>query len=300
MRVDPRAALAAIEQKIARPLDLDVLRASEGITRVINASMVKGIRRVSVERGYDPREFTLVCFGGNGPVHAVDLANELGIPRIVVPFAPGVNCAYGLLMGDFRFDYVRTYLKESTDLDLKELETHFEKSLERPARSRMRRDGVAEKNIVLARSLDLRYLGQGYELEVPAPLGKISRRWWQLVEDSFHTLYEKKYGFCARGETVEIVNLRVACFGILPKPRLTREKPGPADPAKGRKGYRQVFLNGRFLKTAIYDRNRLAPGMRISGPAIIEQKDSTTVMFPGNKARIDEHRNIVITSEDER
>jgi N-methylhydantoinase A len=298
MTVNPRAAYATIERRIARPLGLDVLEAAEGITRVINASMVKGIRRVSVERGHDPREFALVCFGGNGPVHAVELARELGIPRIIVPFAPGVNCAYGLLMGDFRFDYVRTYLTKSTALDLRELENLFEKFLERPARARMLRDGVAEKDIDVARSLDLRYLGQGYELEVPAPSGNITRGWWQLVEDAFHALYEKKYGFCARGETLEIVNLRLACFGRLPKPRLPKGKPGPASSAKSRKGYRQVFLNGRFLKAAIHDRALFAPGMRVSGPAIIEQKDSTTVLFPGSRARIDEYRNILITVED--
>jgi N-methylhydantoinase A len=162
----------------------------------------------------------------------------------------------------------------------------------------MLRDGVAEKDIDVARSLDLRYLGQGYELEVPAPSGNITRGWWQLVEDAFHALYEKKYGFCARGETLEIVNLRLACFGRLPKPRLPKGKPGPASSAKSRKGYRQVFLNGRFLKAAIHDRALFAPGMRVSGPAIIEQKDSTTVLFPGSRARIDEYRNILITVED--
>ena len=246
-----------------------------------------------MEKGYDPREFSLVCFGGNGPLHAVELAEELDIGRMVIPFAPGVNCAYGLLVADFRHDYVKTYVKKFSEITPGEMGARCD-DLERDARDRMAGDEIPDEDIVISHSLDIRYLGQGYELEVPIPAGEITRESLESIEDQFHALHEQTYGFSKRGEPTELVNLRLACVGLVPKPELPREPLEVPDPKAALKGEREVFLKGRFQLTAIYDRERLNPGALLRGPAIIEQKDSTTLLFPGDTGHIDEYRNIII------
>jgi N-methylhydantoinase A len=293
MRIDREAAYRAISERLAKPLGMDVLEVAEGIIKVVNASMVKGIRRVSVEKGYDPRDFGLICFGGNGPLHAIELAQELDIPQLVIPFAPGVNCAYGLLMADFRYDYARTYLRKLSQVNLNEINAIF-RDLEGPARKRMKEEGIPDENIVVNRSLDVRYIGQGYELEVPLEMGVVTKKALAAVEGAFHTSHKKNYGFNSEGESTEIVNLRIACFGLLPKPHLRKGRSGDSNPKKALKGERDVFLNGRFQRTKSYDRDRLEVGAFISGPAVIEQKDSTTLLFPGDVGRVDAYRNIII------
>ena len=293
MKIDPAAAHRAIEKKLARRLGMDVLEVAEGIVKVVNASMVKGIRFVSVEKGYDPRDFALVCFGGNGPLHAVELAEELSIPRIMIPFAPGVNCAYGLLVADFRYDYVTTYLRKPATVDLKEINALC-KELERTAADKMAGDGVAHKDIVVSRSVDLRYVGQGYELEVPLGGGRITRKSLAQIESRFNQLHRKQYGYSAERDPTEIVNLRIACVGLVSKPRIPKQRGGERSPAKALSGRRDVFLRGRFRMTAVYDRDRLRPGHVVGGPAIVQQKDSTTLLFPGNVGRVDGYGNIII------
>ncbi|MFH1007652.1 MAG: hydantoinase/oxoprolinase family protein [Candidatus Latescibacterota bacterium] len=293
MEVDKEAAYRAIEEKLAKPLGMGVLEVAEGIIKVVNATMVKGIRFVSVEKGYDPREFSLVCFGGNGPVHAVELAEELGIGQMVIPFAPGVNCAYGLLVADFRHDYVKTWVRKTSEASLMELNAYYAE-LEKTARDRMSGDRIPEEQIVITRSLELRYFGQGYQLEVPVGSGTLTKETLESIAHTFHTLHEKSYGFSKAEESTEIVNLRLACLGIIPKPEMDKAPLGDEDPAQALKGEREVYLKGAYYKTAIYDRNRLHPGASMTGPAVIEQKDSTTLVFPGHTARVDAYRNIVI------
>jgi N-methylhydantoinase A len=298
MNVDKQAAFEAIERKLARPLGMEVLEVAEGIVKVVNSSMVKGIRFVSVERGYDPREFSLVCFGGNGPVHGSELAEELGIAQMIIPFAPGVNCAYGLLIADFRYDYVKTWVKRVSDLSLREINGLYD-SLERTARDRMSNEEIAEKDVIIARSLDMRYVGQGYELEVPVPSGEITKRVLESIENGFHVLHKQTYGFSECEEPTEMVNLRIACVGLVPKPEVGREPLSEPDPKSALKGAREVFLKGRYHTTAIYDRERLHPGALVTGPAIIEQRDSTTLLFPGDSGQVDEYRSIIIKSRSE-
>jgi N-methylhydantoinase A len=151
---------------------------------------------------------------------------------------------------------------------------------------------------VIHRSLDMRYCGQGYELEVPVPLGKLTRRALKAVENKFHSFHQKNYGFCKRHESTEIINLRLACVGLLSKPQLRKEPWGMANPRQAQKDGRRVFLSGKYRITTVYDREKLHPGMFIKGPAIIEQKDSTTLLFAGNSARVDQYRNIIISVKD--
>ena len=293
MQVDREAALKAIEQQLAGPLGMDPLEVAEGIIKVVNANMVRGMRFVSVEKGYDPREFALVCFGGNGPVHGAELAEELGAPEVIVPFAPGVNCAYGLLMADFRHDYVRTWVRKLSEVRASEINAIYGE-LEALARRRMTEDEVPDSDIVINRSLDLRYHGQGYELEVPVASGRITGKQLKAIENRFHSLHRKSYGFSRRDEATEIVNLRMAAFGLVSKPDLPKERLGDDNSRRALKERRPVFLRGKYHNAAIYDREKLHPGARFRGPAIVEQRDSTTLLFPGHAAHVDAFRNIII------
>ncbi len=169
MLLDVNLSKEAIIKKIADPMGLSLEEAAEGILKVVNATMIRGIRLVSVEKGYDPRELSLVCFGGAGPVHAVRLAQELNIPKIIVPEAAGVNCALGLLMADFRHDYSKTFLHLIKSLEPERLSLEFS-TLEKKAFGQMVREGVPGKDIIFFRSADMRYQGQGYELEIPLPI----------------------------------------------------------------------------------------------------------------------------------
>ncbi len=294
MKVDAEAARKAIREKLAKPLRMEVVEVAEGIVRVVNANMARGIRYVSVEKGYDPREFALVCFGGNGPLHAVELAEELGVPTVVVPFAPGVACAYGLLMADFRHDYVRTCVRMLSDVRPTEINALYSE-MEKRARAEMKGDEISQGDIVIHRTLDMRYHGQGYELEVPVASEKITTKELNEVEKRFHLLHKKQYGFSKEREATEMVNLRISVLGLVSKPQRPKESLRRADPVVALKERRRVYLKGRYCDTAIYDRDKLEPGAVVKGPAIIEQEDSTTLLFAGNSARIDAYRNLVIS-----
>jgi N-methylhydantoinase A len=293
MSLDPELARDTVRREIAEPMGLGLEEAAEGILRVVNATMIRGIRLVSVERGYDPREFALVCFGGAGPVHAVKLAQELNIPKVIVPEGPGVTCALGLLMADFRHDYSRTFLQAVRTLDPARLAGEFE-LLEERALRQMTQEGLAPGDVAFFRSIDGRYLGQGYELEVPVPIGKYGQADLAEICESFSRAHADLYGYRMASDAVEIVNLRLTAIGMLSKPQMREEPDSGPDPAPALKGRRRAYLDGRFTDIPIYERKLLRCGNRIESPAVIEQLDSTTVLFDGYHARIDRYRNIII------
>ncbi len=293
LRVD--LACEAIRRKVAEPMGLSLEAAAEGILRVVNATMIRGIRLVSVEKGYDPREFALVCFGGAGPVHAVTLAQELNIPRIMIPQGPGVNCALGLLMADFRHDYSQTFLHLLSSLDPGRLSGEY-RALEARATEQMVSEGVPEKDIVFHRTADLRYHGQGYEMEVPLPNKNYQGDDLEAICREFGRIHQDQYGYTMRPETVEIVNLRLTALGLLSKPEIKKEALGQPDPSPALKGIRRVYMDGQFMEVPIFERKKLEGGNEIQSPAIVEQLDSTTVLFPGSRARVDPYRNLIIDS----
>ena len=297
MRLDVAKAREVIQRRVAQPLNLSLEEAAAGIVRVVNANMVKGIRVVSVARGFDPREFCLMAFGGAGPMHAAELAAELDIPRVIVPPSPGVNCALGLLMADLRHDYVRTRLVRLEEVTSGELVEVYAR-LERGAIAQMEREGVRGERLSLVRSADLRYVGQGYELEVPVG-NDCGQSGGQIDVDTiaarFHELHQRRYGFAARDGVVELVNLRLTATGLVPRPELPRESLDPPPPTKiAPKGRRPVYLDGSYYDTPIYERDELHAGQTIDGPAVIEQLDSTTVLWPGNRAHVAPYRNLVV------
>lgn len=295
MKIDYDGAREVIEKTIATPLSLELEEAAEGIIRVVNASMMKGIRKVSVERGFDPREFVMISYGGCGPLHTSELARELGIPKVLIPQAPGVLSALGLLMADFRHDYVTTYLREVSSLSLEEFNERL-RDMEIRAVEQMVQENVPEESILLKHSLDMRYLGQGYELEIPIEQGLIEAEDLQKVLLLFHDTHALNYGYSVKEDLVEIVNIRVTSFGRLKRPELKKKEKIGEDPIKALQGRREAYWDGQYHKTSIYNRDRLQPGDTIVGPAVIEQLDSTVVVFPHQVASVDEYYNLVIST----
>ena len=294
MVLDVDRAREAISTRIAEPLGLGLEEAAEGIIRVVNASMIKGIRVVSVAKGYDPRDFSLVAFGGAGPLHASELAAELNIPRVIVPVAPGVTSAVGLLIADLRHDYVRTVLEEGDKVTPAEL-TGYYGDMEREALSQMERDGVAGGEVSLIRLADIRYLGQGYELQVSVAGGVLERPQVAEAFERFHEAHRQVYGYANADSPLQLVNLRVTSLAGLPRPSLKAASlDGSTGPDDAMRGTRQVHFAGEAISTTTYDRTRLTPGDVINGPAIVEQLDSTTVVWPGQTATVDGHGNLIL------
>lgn len=291
-------AVEIIKREIADPLDLTVEEAAKGIIDVANANMVRGIRGVSVEKGFDPREFSLVAFGGAGPLHAADLARELSINEVIIPINPGISSAIGMLTADIRHDYVRTYLREISKVRESNLNSLY-MEMEKEARAELSSEGVSEENMVIRRSADLRYQGQSYELNVEVPSKDLDAKEILELRQKLHKEHERAYGYSIEEEEVEFVNARITSLGKLPTPEFKREKPKVRSLENALKGTREVLFNNEFLETKILDRNAIPTNSKIQGPVIIEQLDSTTVVLPGQTAYVDEYKNILIRDQKE-
>lgn len=295
MEVDVEAARRAIYDRIARPLGLSLELAAEGILKVVNATMIRVLRRVSIERGYDPRDFTLFAFGGCGPLHGAMLAQELNIRQVLIPSVAGVGSAMGCVIADFRHDYVRTVLLQLVDLDPAALEGFFS-DLESKALSQMSRDGLPSSRVTIFRNAEMRFVGQGYGLDVSVPNGHLRPEDLKRIEDSFRELYSNKYGYAPHDPT-EVVNLRVSAVGDLPSLELPAQARAGVEAEHAIKGKRPVFFSGRSVETTIYDGYELEFGNRVKGPGIIELRDSTAVVLPGQSAEMDRHGNLIVELE---
>jgi len=296
MEIDADRAEESIRERIADPLGLEPVEAASSIADVANSNLVRGARIVTVERGSDPREMAMMAFGGAGPMVASSLMEELGFERVIVPVAPGLFSAYGLLVSNVGHDYVHGWISPTRDLDLEKLNGAL-RGLERRGLEDLAGEGFREGQIRMERSLDMRYLGQSYELNVPIPDGEITGGALSDIEGRFHALHEVRYGYCAPEEIIQNVNIRVTAIGAMPPIKLQAEKEGGPKPPRGAlKGHRDVYLHGSggYVSCGIFDRYRLEPGNVVTGPAVIEQIDSTTLVQPGQEARIDGHRQIVL------
>ena len=290
MGLDLEAGRRAVGERVSRPLGLSIEEAATGIIRIVNATMVQGIRYLSVEKGHDPRDFALIAFGGCGPLHAADLAREMDIPHVLVPPAPGVNSAVGLLMADLRRDYVRTLpldLELLEDADLAGAEEAFSE-IEEQARRQMMEEGIPFGSARFVRSIDLRYQGQGSSLNIPfSPNGSDQTAAWRIAVDEFHKRYEEVYGYRRSDYPVQLVNVRVVAVGETTKADFQKESlDATGGPSRALVEHRPVWFEGP-VDTPVYDRHRLRPGDRLSGPAIIEQLDSTVLFLPGDEAEVD-------------
>jgi len=297
MPVYEEKARKAIEEKIAKPLGLDLIKAAEGIIAVANANMIRGIRRVSVEKGYDPRDFALISFGGAGPLHGVELANALNIKRVIIPLYPGIASAFGMLSADVRHDYVQTQISVSDKLDLERMNATY-LDMETNATGQLRDEGLEDESIKLLRLADMRYLGQSYELSVPVPDGGVTVEVISNLVTDFHRSHERAYGYNRADEQVEFVNLRLVALGKLPRTEIGGEWPAKGDPPSPY-GHRRVFFGGQAYNTPVYRRENLLQARPLMGPAIIEQLDSTTIVPPGDRATVEQGGNIIIELEEE-
>jgi N-methylhydantoinase A len=283
LRIDRAAAERAIETAIARPLGLSIVEAAARIVEVVNSNMAQALRIVSVERGHDPQEFSLIAFGGAGPVHAVALAEELQIPEVIVPPAPGAFSALGLVTSDIKRDYSRTLYADLGTMDAARVGDALA-GMELAGAEMLRAARVPPERQVLLRQADVRYRRQAYELTVPIADGAVTRAALDDLAAAFHAKHEQTYGHANPAEHVQLVNLRITALGR--QPGLTLQQ--RADPALKRTRLREVwFAETGPVSTAVHWRDGLVEGSRIAGPAIIEALDATTVVPPGWQACID-------------
>jgi N-methylhydantoinase A len=297
MAIDPDLSAKAIELKVARPLGMDLMRAAASIVAVANSTMLRLLRVVSTMRGYDPRDFALVAFGGAGPVHACALASDVGIGTIVVPPNPGVCSAFGLLATDFRYTHTQTSPGNLADTEAGEITRQFT-SLEERGRQRLSTAGVEIGAAQPVRSMDLRYVGQQYDLNIPLPAGPLDLDRLREVGELFRARHEQVYGHAAEDEPVEIVNLRVTTVGRIPKPqpRSIASRDGvPLAAAAVRPVLFDVAAGP--VPCPIYRRVDLLAGDMLAGPCIVEQLDSTVVIEPGWQACVDRYGTMIITLE---
>ena len=286
MRLDAARARAAVE-RVLSSFGADfgsVEQLAEGIVRVANANMESALRRVSVERGHDPRDFALVAFGGAGPLHACALAGTLGMRKVLVPAAPGALSALGILDADVRREFSRTVMAEPGSVAI----VGVFRELEAEARAAFDAEG---ERPALRRWADLRYAGQGFELRVEWSAGAVER---------FHRLHERTYGYADRGRRVEIVTLRVLAVARTPRTRLVRAAMKPGDGRQARIAAQRIFEDGRWRRGALYDRERMRAGDAIAGPAVIVELSATTYLPSGWRALSDGLGNLVTTSAEGR
>ena len=297
MELDVEAGWRAIKERCADPLGLDVVAAAHGIVEIANAAMVNALRLISVQRGYDPRDFVLMAFGGAGPVHANRLAAETEIPTTVIPMSPGITCAMGLLVTDLKHDYSVTLIRQVDRLDPAEVQEAYQ-GLEEQGQATLRREGMRPEDMTFLRQVDMRYVGQSYELTVPLPGGRLRATDIARVLDQFHLEHDRAYGYSAPGEPAEFVNLRLTATGKIAKPELRELGQDGRDVASARKTARRVYFSeaGGYVDCPIYDRYGLAAGCVVEGPAVVEEIDSTTVIHPGYQALVDKFGNLLLTS----
>lgn len=292
MRLDVDLARRAVESVVAAPLGKTVTGAAEGIVRIINVKMQEAIKAVSTMRGHDLRDFMLLAFGGAGPLHACRVAADLGMAGVVVPLYPGVYSAMGLVMSDVKHDYIRSRLTALTATDEAEINAIFA-ALERQARADLAEEEFGRDQTAIEYALDMRYAGQGYEVTLacaaPLPPGGM-----QALRHSFDEEHRRTFGHTAPDEPVEIVSYRLRGIGRVPPVELPRYEPKGLAAAKAIRERRAATFDGRTVDCPVYQREGLDVGAEVTGPAIIDQLDCTTVLPPGQTARVDAYKNLII------
>lgn len=298
MRLNAKASNSVITS-LADELGIDKLEAAAGILTILNSNMANAIRSRTVQKGLDPRKFSLVAMGGAGPLHGAEVAAMLQIPEVIVPPFPGITSALGLLTADLRYDAIRTQFQVSTTLDLNRIVSDF-KAMEKELTDRFSSDGIKLSQVTFNRSGDLRYVGQGYELKVPISDGRVDANEMSAVWEKFHNIHSAEYGHAFESSPIEVVNLRVTAFGNLPK--LEKMPPRKGGSLEDALLYQRnsIFNDQGVLKTfetRVYRRALMPIGMNFKGPAILLQKDSTTVVPPRSEACVHISGSIIIKME---
>jgi len=295
MKLDIAAAERALKSRIGDPLGLTAVAAAEGILRIAATAMSYAVKGVTTERGFDAGDFVLFAYGGAGPLHAVDVAREIGMRRVIVPFAPGVFSAFGMLFSDLRYDFVRTWFTPLDEARFDAIEEVY-RELESQGRDAIAGTSVKPQRVEVKRSADMRYVGQEHAVTVDLPMAVFARKNRAAIKRHFDDMHAQRYGTSAPEERAEIVSLRSTVTGLMRKPpqrKIARGQKAPAKAAFG--GKRPVYFGGRFHPTPTYRRAALLAGNRIKGPALIEEYASTTVLMPGDVLEVDQFGDLVIT-----
>jgi len=296
MRLDLDGARRVLAAKVAGPLGLDLTQAADGILRIATTKMSHMVRWVTTERGLDAADFSLVAYGGAGPLHAAMVARELRIAKVVVPRAPGHFSAYGMLVADLRRDFVKTAFMPLVEASFPAMEGVYGE-MERRGREAVSGSGIAVADVAVQRAADMRYVGQEHAVTVELPRELFERQDRDGIKRRFDAVHATRYGYSAPGEQAEIVSLRGAVTGLLRKPGFEPIAEGAVEPARSAvRGTRPVYFAeaGRLIDTPSYDRAALCAGNRIAGPALIEEYASTTVVHPGDVVTVDAFGDLVI------
>lgn len=300
IKLDLEAARNAIAEKVGKKLGLDTTQAAAGMYRIMNVNMASAIREISIQKGYDPREFPLICAGGAGAIHAAQIAKELGIGRILVPREAPIFCAAGMLRSDLKHDYVRSYATPLAEgkIDPAQFAALIE-AMRAEARTTLVSEGIGETQQRFVFALDLRYLGQYHEVSVEVPEAEIGALDLSAIAERFHQAHDRLYGYHLRdeGTQIDLVNIRLTGQGITDKPVLKRQDLAGSDPAHARKGARPIYLpeRGGFAEVPVFDGDRLAHGNRLNGPAIVESVNTTIVVHEDFALEIDAYGTAVLT-----
>ena len=296
MHVNMENVKKSIKEKIADHFGMAIEDAAMGIIRIANANMLNALKLISVRKGYDPRDFTLVAFGGGGAMHAAPLAKDLGIKKVVIPVAASVFSAWGMLMSELRQDDIQTYNIRMDKLIYKEINKEWEK-LEDNAISEYAGKGVSKENVIFIKYLDMRYYGQEHTVKVQIPDGEFNENYVNNVIKLFNAKHEKAYSFKLDDSLTEIVNLHLCAFGKTEKVTIKKLEKKPYSIEEAIKEIRPVVFEiiGK-INTTVYDRQKLSPGMVIDGPALIEEVSSTAVIYPGMNVEVDRYGNLLINT----
>jgi N-methylhydantoinase A len=294
IQIDATLSETAISS-IAEQIHLDLIQTASGIITIVNENMAASLKQISLDRGRDPRDFSLVAFGGAGALHACFLAKTLGIERVYIPCHEGVFSAYGAVVMDFKNDHEKTFYCPVAEVDLDELNRQYHE-LDQKGFGIMQRQGVARENVRIARSAQIRYIGQTYEVETPVPEGEIDSKALENTLRDFHKEHAKEYGFSEETFPAAFVNLRSTAIGKIDKPQIAGikvEKPYLGSEAL--ESRRVYFDDHGFVKTSVYDRQRLPAGFQVNGPAILEDASATAIIAPDMRAEVDDYGNILVT-----
>lgn len=294
MTLDPALAREAIESRFSGPLNMDLFEAAEGIVRIANEHMINGIRRVTIQRGLDPRDFSLMAFGGAGGMHAAEIAKEMKMAEVIIPLNPGATSALGSLFADARHDMVESLIAATEDLDAADLERRFSE-LERRGGALLDAEGFPTDRIRFERIIEIRYAGQLRALEIPLVARPVTQEAIDAAVEAFGVAYEREFKYAVPGLPLESKAIRVIATGVTMKPPfVAADGEGKADEALIGESETYFREAGGLVATKFYARNRLHPGARFDGPAVVEQYDSTTLIPPGASVEVDEYRNMIV------
>lgn len=298
MKIKPEASYEAIKKRIADPLGMGVEEAAKGILKVNIDNTMGAMRLTTIERGYDPRDFSLLIFGGSGGLYGTELANELLISQVIIPHSPGVLSAMGMIFADQRYDGSRSILMRQSEMNFGTIEENFQE-IEKEVDGMLEAAGIPRERRSFQRYLDMRYVEQGFEITVPVDGGPFNEDCFNATAERFHREHEREYSYCDRSIELELVIARAFGIGQMPKPELRKFPLGSEDAGHACIDTRKVhFLDTDDpIPTTIYDRALLKAGNKFEGPAIVEQMDSTTIIQPGMSAQVDEFLNIIINTQ---